>query len=326
MHIPLRLRHALEYAAVVGVRELFRHLPPDRSVAVGARIGRLYARLRGPRTADAAINIALAFPESSDREREDLLLATFANLGRCIADVFLLQGRHRERLLAGLRVEGVEHYEEARQRSESGGMIVLTAHFGSWELAGAAMAQRGYPVSVVHHGVSNPYLDAMVGGWRRAATVGEIRLGRASLGVFRALSKGRAVALLLDQNAHRDEGVFAPFFGQSALTRSAPASIAMNRGVPVLPVFVFREGASARHVVRFEAALDLEPAPGGDGDDGDAERALLRNVARMNGAIESAVRAAPDHWLWPHRRFKTRPEGESPVYPRRPSRRSAAGR
>ncbi len=320
MQITGRLRHALEYAPVLGAREVFRHLEPDRAVALGARFGELYARLRGPRTAVAAINIALAFPEASELERRQLLLATFANLGRCLAEVFLLQGRYRERLLEGLTVEGIEHYEDAKQRAESGSVIVLTAHFGSWELCGAGMARRGYPLSVVHHGVSNPYLDRMVSGWRRAATVDEIRIGRASMGVFRALSKGRAVALLLDQNAHRDEGVFAPFFGHLALTRSAPASMAMNRGVPVLPVFAFREGTSSRHVVRIDPPLELEP-----GDD-DPEGALARNVACMNEAIENAVRRAPDHWLWPHRRFKTRPKGEPPIYPRRPSRRPAAGR
>ena len=88
----------------------------------------------------------------------------------------------------------------------------------------------------------------------------------------------------------------------------------MNRGVPVLPVFVFREGGTARHVVKVCPPLELESG------EKDPEGALARNVARMNEAIETAIRAAPDHWLWPHRRFKTRPEGEPSFYLR--SRRS----
>jgi KDO2-lipid IV(A) lauroyltransferase len=299
---------------VLVARELFRHLLPERSVALGARLGSLYAHLRGPRTRDAAINIGLAFPEWSDAERRRLLIESFENLGRCLAEVFLMQGRHRQRLLEGVSVEGLEHFEAARQQSESGAMIVLTAHFGSWELCGAAMADRGFPVSAVHHEIGNPHLEKMVRGWRTSGGVEEIGMGKASMGVFRALSRGRAVTLLLDQNAHRDEGVFAPFFGRPALTRSGPANIAMNRGVAVLPVFLFREGGSDRHVARMYPPLDLEPA----GSDPDA--ALERNVARMNEAIEEAVRSAPDHWLWPHRRFKTRPEGEAPIYPRRARR------
>jgi KDO2-lipid IV(A) lauroyltransferase len=305
------LRHTAEYAALGVARELFRQLPPDASVALGAALGAAYARLRGPRTRDAATNLRLAFPEASEGERRRLLVATFANLGRSIAEVFLLQGRHRDRLVSGLSIEGLEQVDVAKQRSESGGLIVLTAHFGSWELCGAAMAQRGYPLSVVHHEIANPRLERMVGDWRRAAGVEEIALGRAATGVFRALARGRFVCLLLDQNAHRDEGVFAPFFGELALTRSGPATLAMERGVPVLPVFVFRNGTGSRHTVRVFPPLDLEP--GGP----DREGALERNVARMNAAIERAIRMAPDHWLWPHRRFKTRPAGALPIYPRR---------
>ena len=122
--------------------------------------------------------------------------------------------------------------------------------------------------------------------------------------------------MLLDQNAHRDEGVFAPFFGRPASTRSAPARIAMARGFPVLPVFVFRVGQTSQHVIRISPALELEA---GDASDRDDDIALSRNVAGMNRVIEEVVRRAPDHWLWAHRRFRTQPEGAPPVYRRRAS-------
>lgn len=138
----------------------------------------------------------------------------------------------------------------------------------------------------------------------------EIPLGRASAGVFRALSRGAAVAMLLDQNARTDEGVFAPFFGHLASTRSGPAQIAMSRGTPIVPVFIYRQGSGSRHVVRFEPPLCVE-ASGSD-----PTGALVRNVARMNAVIEAIVRAEPEQWLWPHRRFKTRPPGEPSLYER----------
>lgn len=310
-----RARHALEYAALLGVREAVGHLPPEAALAVGAAAGRRYVRLGGPRTDDAARNLSLAFPDWTPAARARVLEASFANLGRHVAELCLLHGPHRDRLLAGVEVEGQEHYDAARRRAGAGGFLVLTAHFGSWELCAAAMGSRGYPVSVVHHELKNPWLDAMMSRWRRAASVDEIRLGRASLGVFRALSRGRVVAMLLDQNAHPDEGVFAPFFGEPALTRSGPANLAMSRGVPVLPVFIFRVADTARHVVRMQAPLDLRR------DDGNPESSLGRNVARMNAVIEAAVREAPDHWLWPHRRFKARPPGSEPVYATRRRRR-----
>jgi KDO2-lipid IV(A) lauroyltransferase len=314
------VRYASEYALLLGVREAFRHLSPQRAVALGARLGAFYARVRGPRTADAATNLSLAFPDWTHAERGRVLEATFANLGRHLAELCLLQGPHRESLLAGIEVEGHENYEAARSRSESGGMIALTAHFGSWELCAAVMADRGYPVSVVRHDLANPWVDRMVSGWRQAAGVEEIQMGRAAMGVFRGFSQGRVVCMLLDQNAHSDEGVFAPFFGHLALTRSGPARIAVSRRVAVLPVFLFRVGDTSRHVVRLQPPLELEVC------DEDWEGALAINVARMNQAIEDAVRQAPDHWLWSHRRFKTRPEGEPPIYPRRWGRRSRSSR
>ncbi len=309
------MRHALEYAGLLGVRELFRHLPPERAVGLGARLGRTWARAGGPRRADAAANLALAFPDSSIAERDELLEKSFANLGRYLAELCLLQGRHRERLLAGIEVEGHEHYEAARAASESGGLIALTAHLGSWELCAAVMATRGYPVSAVHHPRSNPFLERMIGDWRRASRVESIELGSAATGVFRALSAGRVIAVLLDQNAHSSEGVFAPFFGIPASTRSGPARIAMGRSVPVLPVFIFRVGESPRHVVRMQAPLGLDA----EGEPG----ALERNVARMNEVIEAAIRTAPEQWLWAHRRFKTRPAGHPALYPPRRRRTKA---
>jgi KDO2-lipid IV(A) lauroyltransferase len=260
-------------------------------------------------------NIGFAFPEKTPDERRALAIASFASMGRCIAEVFLLQGRDRQTLLDGLDVVGLEHYEAAKLRSPSGGVIVLTAHFGSWELCGAAMAQLGYPLSVVFHPIANPHIEAMAREWRERSQLEEIRMGRAALGVFRALSKGRVVTMLLDQNAHRDEGTFAPFFGLEASTRSAPALLAMTRGVPVLPVFVFRRGEAPKHVVRVFPALELEPEPA---DDADTAAVLRRNVTRMNEAIEQAIRLAPEQWLWPHRRWKTRPPGEPSLYTRRP--------
>ena len=273
---------------------------------LGGKLGTAYASLGAPRTGDAAVNLRIAFPASSSSERRRLLVASFANLGRCVAEVLLLQSRRRDELLAGVTVEGLENYDAARRSSTSGGAIVLTAHFGSWELSAAAMAERGYPVSVVHHRVANPHVDGMVRRWRAQAQVEEIPLGSAATGVFRALAKGRIVVMLLDQNAHRDEGVFAPFFGQPASTRSAPARIAMTRGFPVLPVFVFRVGQTSEHVIRISPALELEA---GDASDRGDDVVLSHNVARMNRAIEEAVRRAPDHWLWAHRRFRTQPEG-----------------
>jgi len=310
------LKEAFREAALrsgVGVlRQTIGKLRPARASALGAAIGRLYARSGGARSDVARRNLELAFPEWSEAGRREVLVESFANLGRGIAELCVLQGPHRDALLARVRVEGFEFLEAAAARSElGGGVIVLTAHFGNWELCGAALAQQGVPISVIHREFDSPFLEGVMTGLRREGGLETLARGRAGFGLLRALKNGRVVAMLCDQNARPADGLFAPLFGTEACTRHAPVALAMARGVPILPVFFYREGDGSRHLVRAEPALELEPA----GDDPGG--ALARNVALMNVAIETAIRRAPDHWMWTHRRFRTRPPGERPLYPAR---------
>jgi len=288
------------------LRELLRRLDLERAVRLGAGLGRSYARCRGPRTRRALENITLVFPTWSDADRQALLLASFANMGRSIAETAHLDGSGQRALLGGVRIEGAEHYEAARARSKTGGVLALSAHFGSWELLGAAMVDHGYPLSVVHHTLENPHVDRQIVYARRSAGLETLAMGNAGLGIIRAVRKGQAVALLMDQNAGRDEGVFAPFFSHLASTRSAPARLAVARDIPVVPVFIFRQ-PDGGHVTRIYPALDLEPEPS---EEPAATAALERNVARMNRAIEVAIETAPDEWIWVHKRWKTQPKGE----------------
>jgi KDO2-lipid IV(A) lauroyltransferase len=306
------LRRRLPAALVRVAIQVIAKLPLDASIALVASIASLYARLGGPRIDDARINLEIAFPEWSPQRRHEVLTLSLANLGRGLAETCHLHGRARAQLLERVEIEGLEHLEAAQRSSESGGVLVVAAHFGSWELCAAAIAHRGVPVSVVQHERQNPYLERIVTGWRQDAGLETLKLGRAGLSLMRALRRGRVVALLMDQNARRNEGVFAPFFSLDACTRAGPIRVAMKQGTPILPIFFFREGM--RHVARFGSALEIEPSS----DASDA--ALIRNVARMNASIEAAIRSAPDHWIWSHRRWKTRPQDDpTSPYPKRRS-------
>ncbi len=316
------LQQRLSFAPIAGLRGLLRHVVPDTAVRWGAAAGRMAEGLGLGRPAVVDRNLAIAFPESSEARRHCLRRAFYANLGASVAELAVLQGPHREALLDRVRVEGLEHMRAAEATTKSGGVIVLTAHFGSWDLCAAAVAHLGYELSVVHRGFDNPLIEAMMSRIRGPG-VEELKMGRSVLGVLRALRAGRKVALLLDQNAHRDEGIFAPFFSESACTRVGPAMIAMRWGYPVVPVFISRQEGGARHVVRVRPALEIEGRISEPGESEDAA-ALARNVARMNHAIEAVIREHPEQWLWLHRRWRTRPEGagegeaaERGLYPRR---------
>lgn len=308
----IRVRDRVLITGLEAVRGLVSSLPRERAVALGATLGRAYARAHGPRSATARINLAIGYPEASTREREALLVETYANFGRMVAETALLHRTTREELLEIASIEGFEHLEQARKTSPSGGVIVLTAHFGSFELFAAIMAARGVPLSIVHRTANNPHLDDMISGWRRAGGIELIRRGVAARAVLRSLRAGRCVAMPLDQSTRVEEGVFVPFFGRPACTRDGPARLAMRLGVPVVPAFMFREGESARHRIRVSSPLALA-AEGADRTATDA--AVVENVRRMSAAIEAAVREAPTQWIWSHRRWKVQPSGLAKPYP-----------
>lgn len=317
----MRLRHRLEYAAIRGLTAsagALSYLFSLRTlVEAAARLGRFYARRAGPRVDVARINLAIAFPDWEQSEREAVLVESFANAARSLAELLLLQGPHRQDLLARVQIEGEDLLRRALASSPSGSVIALTAHFGSWELSGAGAAARGFPLCVVHRSFDNPLVEEQVKAWREGVGLGVAALGTAGLGVLRALRRGQVVVMLADQDARPSEGVFAEFFCRTASTRAGPALVAMSTKTPVLPVFAFRQrdtGDGPKHVLRVGAPLALEL--GGEDD----EAVLTRNVARMNASIEQAIRLAPDQWMWGHRRWRTQPQGAPRTYPSRHGR------
>lgn len=302
-----RLAASLLERGVEGVARLETH----RALAWAGALGRAWARAGGPRVADARVNLRIAFPERSEAWRRRVLEDSLANLARSFVEFAQLARLTREEVAARVSIEGLEHLEEAQRRSRTGGVAVLTAHFGSWELFQAAMAAHGFPVAVVHRLRDSPVLETVV--TRLRAGTGSELLGRGSAarGALRALREGRILAMPLDQNAGRAHGVFVPFFGRLACTQDGPMRLVMRTGAAVLPVFVFRVGEGPHHVARVRPPLELASAGG------DREAAVVENTARATRAIEEAIREAPDHWTWIHRRWRTAPPGEPHPYGRR---------
>jgi KDO2-lipid IV(A) lauroyltransferase len=121
--------------------------------------------------------------------------------------------------------------------------------------------------------------------------------------MLRSLKAGGVIAILLDQNASRHEGVFVPFFGRVASTSRSIAVLALRTGTPILPVFIRREGAG-RHRATLGEPLAWPAA-------NDIDEAVVELTMACNAAIEAAIREAPAQWLWIHDRWRTRPPGEA---------------
>jgi KDO2-lipid IV(A) lauroyltransferase len=204
--------------------------------------------------------------------------------------------RPPSRLLSRVSIEGLSHFESADALGR--GMLLLTAHYGNWELLAASHALARFPLSVVMRPLDSTAFESILERFRLRSGVELITKRRALTDIVDALRRRRMVGILLDQNASRREGVFVPFFGVPASTSKGMALIALRTGAPVLPVFI-RRRPDGRHVVYAGAPV---PVPS-DGD-------VVAFTRAFNEAIEAAIRRAPEQWFWLHRRWKTRPEEE----------------
>jgi len=245
----------------------------------------------------ALANLALAFgPAWGPDQRRVVARAHFRHLGLSAVECCQLYAGSAGRLLGAVRLEGVAHLKAAL--AEGRGVLYLTAHYGNWELLGAAHVLTGVPLSVVARPLDNPFLEARLAEARRRLQMGLIPKRDALPRVRQALARGECVGVLLDQDAG-PRGVFVPFFGHLASTSRALAVLAARTGAPVVPAFI-RRLPDGEHLVSLEPPLPLERT-------GDHGRDLRLNTARYTAAVERQVRACPEQWFWVHRRWKTRP-------------------
>jgi KDO2-lipid IV(A) lauroyltransferase len=195
--------------------------------------------------------------------------------------------------------EGFEHYQRAKERGR--GVLFATAHLGNWELSAFAHALLTEPMNVVVRPLDNALIDDLVE--TRRGLSGNTLLSKRDFArsILHALKDNQPVGILVDQNSSQDNGAFVPFFGKLACANLTFAKLAARSGAAVIPGFAVWNQAQRRYVLRFYPEVPIC---------GDA----AEDTARIQAAVETAIRENPGEWLWIHRRWKTRPPGESFLY------------
>jgi KDO2-lipid IV(A) lauroyltransferase len=299
------MRRRLEFVLVWAAVKLLS-LPP-RSIArsMGAFVGRL-ALLLTPRLAGVGdLNLRLAFPEKSAAERQQILRKVYRNLGWLLAEFCQMPRYTPETTRSFIRYEGLEHYLAARD--EGKGVLILTGHLGAWELSSFYHSLMGYPMSIVIRRLDNPLVDSLVNHIRCLHGNQVLHKDDFARGLLASMRRGETVGILMDTNMTPPQGSFVDFFGHPACTGSGLARIAMKTGARVLPGFLLWQEATQQYVLRFGDPLCLATS-------GDVEADVLANTGLFTKVIEDYIRQYPDQWLWVHRRWKTRPQGEAPIY------------
>ena len=290
--------HRAEFALVHTGRTLGRMLG-GRAESLGGAIGALGYRPFGIRRKVVESHLRHAFPDADDAWIARTARASYRHLGRETIAMLRMADLSRDALLARSSIEGLDTLRAAIAQGK--GVVITAGHLGNWEIGAAILAAHGVPIDIIAQRQHNPLFDRMIIDARLRLGVGVIERSRAPRQALRALRHGRAVAFGADQNAGRT-GVFVPFFGRLASTHRGAALMALRTGAPIVLAVPLRADGDRYH-------MRLEPV---DADrTGDQEIAIERITAAFTARLEAAIRAAPGQYLWQHRRWKTRPPGES---------------
>jgi KDO2-lipid IV(A) lauroyltransferase len=250
-------------------------------------------------------NLELTFPEWSGEQRQDLLRRLYRNLGWLLAEFCQMRKYTPENSQSFLRCDGLERYVAARDRGN--GVLIVTGHLGVWELSSFYHSLMGYPMSMVIRRLDNAKVDRLVNEIRCLHGNRVLHKDDFARGLLGAMRRGETVGILMDTNMTPPQGVFVPFFGKQACTASGLARVALRTGAAVMPGFMLWEEKEKKYVLHFGDEIVFERT-------GDDEADAVTNTAKCTAVIEEYVRRYPDQWLWVHRRWKTRLEGEEAVY------------
>ena len=298
-------RDLAEWALAWPILRTLEYLP----MPLGRAESRLLAatlRLAVPRLAEIGRrNLAFALPDLTEAEREAILRGVYLSLARLILAFARFPRLSRENIHHWIRYDGLENFERALACGR--GVLVLTAHLGNWELSALAHGLYGRPMHILARPLDNPFLDRLVSRYRTLSGNRIILKTDSPRRIFEALEANHAIGMLVDQNASPEGGVFVDFFGKKACASTGLAKIALRTGAPVVPGFALWDDEAGRYVLRFWPPVVLTTT-------GDPETDLQTNTQRLHAQLEEVIRQYPDQWLWIHRRWKTRPPGEDPLY------------
>jgi KDO2-lipid IV(A) lauroyltransferase len=293
-----RLKRFLRYLVLRATAFWVALLPVSWARALGRVLGGLSYTLFAGERRKALDSLQRAFPDKTDAERRALARACFAHLGQCAGELACIRklDPSLERLVAWAD-EDRHVLDVALKRGR--GVVFVSGHVGNWELLARRMALAGCPGQTVGKEMTDARLTAWVDRYRASGKVRTLWRGRdgAAKAMLKILRAGEILGLVVDQDT-KVQSVFVPFFGTAAATPRAPADLALRTGAVVVVGFCQRQG-DGRYALSMK---EVRVAPTGE-----HEADVVALTAAMTQEIETAIRRAPEQWVWMHRRWKTRP-------------------
>ncbi|HZJ91863.1 MAG TPA: lipid A biosynthesis lauroyl acyltransferase [Thiopseudomonas sp.] len=280
---------------------LLIQLPYVVLLRLGRALGALMLRFAGSRRHIVTRNIELCFPQLSESERQHLVRENFASTGIAFFEMAMSWWWPKKRLSALVQVQGLEHLQAAQAQEQ--GVILMAIHFTTLEI-GAALLGQQHTIDGMYRAHKNPVFDYVQRRGRERHNADAQAIKREDVrGMLKVLRQGRAIWYAPDQDYGPKQSLFIPLFGVPAATVTATSKFAKLGRALVVPMTQTRLANGQGYLIKIESPLQNFP---GESDEQDC--------LRINQWIEQAITAHPEQYLWAHRRFKTRPEGEAKLY------------
>lgn len=295
----------IEYYAVrvlIGAIGLFSL---KASMKIGKFTGKTVASLLPKLKKTGRRNLEIALPELSETAKEKILDGTFESLGRQLGFVSHFDDFTPERVRKIVEVVGKGNFDKAY--ADGRGVLFFTGHFGSWEVFNLLPPAFGHTMNILVRRIDNPLVENFVDKLRTRLGCKTLDKTQSARQMFRVLKKGELLGILADLNVQEKEGVFVDFFGIPASTTTGIAKLALATNAAVLPAFAVWNEAKQKYIVHLEPAVEYQKTE-------DAERDVKNLTQAVTNVVEEYVRKYPEQWLWIHKRWNTRPEGEKGLY------------
>ena len=284
-----KISHYLEYAVLRILSTVFGAVPEKYVYGFARLLGSCAYHCIGIRRDVALANLRRALgSEYDDAELKKIAVDSYMNICMTFVEM-LLEPKSKDRVLQIIDTSDIHILK--RNMEKGRGLIIVSCHFGSWELNGASIAASGIPVTVVAKKQSNPYVDGFINRFRSEWGMGVIPHGAAIKHIVRALRNHKAVGLFSDQDAGKN-GVFVSFFGHMASTPRGAAQLALKYKTPVVMTMIVRKGPGCHKSIFEEVEVRAD----------DTIETLTQRYTTM---MEKIIRQYPGQYFWMHKRWKT---------------------
>lgn len=283
---------------MLGFLQLLAHLPMCINLGLGRGLGWLLFYLNPSRKQIADTNIRLCFPELNESEREKMVRSVIQSCGISFFESAMSLWGPINRLRSCHSIEGLAHLQAAQKTGK--GVLLVGCHMTTMDICGRILASH-IKFDILYRQDPNPLLAYMLVNARESFN-GESIISVETRKLVRNLRAGHIVWYAPDQDYGIKHSIFAPFFGIPAATVPGTSRFAKLGDAQVMAFMHYREPNGH---YRIEISEPMENFPSGDD---------LLDTTRINNMIEQMIRTQPDQYLWVHRRFKTRPEGEASIY------------